>query len=282
MPGEAKTATSKSVTRQSGRRAALDPITVIAIALTAYAMTNVLHEGVGHGVACVTVGGTAIALSSVHFECDIPGNSSPSGRVVAASGTIVNFIAGAIALVTLSSVSASDKPHRYLFVWLFATINLLMGAGYFLFSGVGNIGDWAAVANGWLPPAVWRPTFAVFGFLLYFLLARISSRRLRLFVGDTEYSVRRGRQVAITAYFTGGALYCLSGWLNPLGPLLVAVSAAAASLGGASGLLWLSELLRHFKGSGDAPAFPRSYGWIGTGLVSAVVFVAVLGPGIDF
>ena len=30
---------------------------------------NVLHEGAGHGGACLLVGGKPLALSSVYFEC---------------------------------------------------------------------------------------------------------------------------------------------------------------------------------------------------------------------
>ncbi|MDH4109396.1 MAG: hypothetical protein OEW35_13870 [Gammaproteobacteria bacterium] len=262
--------------------ARLDLVTVIAIALAAFSVTNFLHEGAGHGGACVAVGGNPIALSSIHFECDIADPTGSSGRVVAAAGTIVNLIAGTIAILMLKSVSAANNPHTYFFVWLFATINLLMGAGYFLFSGAGNIGDWAVIANGLLQPAIWRPSLAIFGLLLYFLMARISSRAFRPLVGNDERSLRRGRQLAMSAYFAGGILYCVSGLFNPLGPALIAISAAAASFGGASGLLWLSELLRHFPGTGSAPDIGRSYGWIGTGVVSGAVFVALLGPGILF
>ena len=45
-----------------------DLLTVTAIALVAYAASNVLHEAVGHGGACVALGGKPLALSSVHFE----------------------------------------------------------------------------------------------------------------------------------------------------------------------------------------------------------------------
>ena len=46
-----------------------DLLTVTAIALVAYAVSNVLHEAVGHGGACVALGGKPMVLSSLHFEC---------------------------------------------------------------------------------------------------------------------------------------------------------------------------------------------------------------------
>src|SRR5216117_3547103 len=93
-------------------------------------------------------------------------------RGVAAAGTIANFIAGAFALLALMMTNPRQKPHTAYFLWLFTTLNLLMGAGYFLFSGIGRIGDWAAVARDSTSPFLWRPAMAVFGGALYFLLAR--------------------------------------------------------------------------------------------------------------
>ncbi len=255
-----------------------DRWTVIGIALLAYAIANFLHEGVGHGGACVLLGGTPQVLSSVHFECEA---GSDAMRGVAAAGTIVNFLFGAIALLALRSVPARERPHAYHFVWLFATLNLLMGAGYFLFSGAGNIGDWAVVARDTAPAFVWRPAMAVFGALLYFWLARRSARALRVLTGGDELGMARGRRFAIPAYLAGGLLYCVSGLANPVGPILVAISAAAASFGGASGLLWLTALLRHFDGPTEAVTLERSRGWIATGIVAAFLFIAVLGPGIE-
>lgn len=256
-----------------------DRLTVVGIALFAYALANILHEGVGHGGACLLFGGSPEVLSSVHFECAA---GSAAMRGIAAAGTIVNLFVGAIALLALNSIAPRENPHAWYFVWLFATLNLLMGAGYFLFSGAGNIGDWAVVAGDSLPAALWRPAMAVFGAALYFWLARCSARALRMLTGGDELRNVRGRRLAIPAYLAGGVLYCVSGLLNPVGPLLVAISAAAASFGGASGLLWLTALLRHFDGPAEPVALKRSNGWIVAGAIAAVVFIAVLGPAIEF
>jgi len=263
-------------------RQPLDLLTVIAIALVAYAIANFLHEGVGHGGACLAVGGTPQVLSSVHFECDLDASATTQRRILAAGGTMVNLIVGAFSLLVLKGIPAAQKPHSYYFFWLFATLNLLMGAGYFMFSGVGNIGDWSVFAKGLWSPLVWRPAFAVFGIVFYFLLARRLARALRPLIGDNEHSSRRARQFTLPAYFAGGLLYCISGLFNPLGPYIIAISAAAASFGGASGLLWLTALLRHFRGEGDAAALARRYDWIGAGIVLAIIFVLLLGPGIHF
>ena len=165
----------------------------------------------------------------------------------------------------------------------FTTLNLLSGAGYFLFSGVGDIGDWADVARGTMPPLVWRPAMSVFGGALYFLLARQSAQWLRSLVGSGEFSMRRAKLLTVPAYIAGGLLYCLAGLFNPVGPVLIAISAAAASFGGVSGLLWLTKFLPRGEHSpAPAAALHRSYVWIVAGCVVSLIFVAILGPSIHF
>src|SRR5215472_17289425 len=84
--------------------------TVAAIALVAYAASNVLHEGVGHGGACLALGGKPLVLSSVHFECGEQAMGALGLRGVAAAGTIVNFIAGALALAVYKTANPLHKP----------------------------------------------------------------------------------------------------------------------------------------------------------------------------
>jgi hypothetical protein len=100
-------------------------------ALVACAAPNVLHEAVGHGGACLALGGKPLVLSSVHFECGEQGMSALAIRAVAAAGTIVNFIIGALALVVFKTANPLHKPYAAYFLWLFTTLNLLSGVGYF-------------------------------------------------------------------------------------------------------------------------------------------------------
>jgi hypothetical protein len=259
-----------------------DLLTVIAIALVAYATSNILHEALGHGGACVALCGKPLVLSSVHVDCGDDAMSALARRGVAAAGTIVNFTAGAIGLVVFRATNPARKPHVAYFLWLFTTLNLLMGAGYFLFSGVGNIGDWAAVANGTVSPLIWRPAMAVFGGALYFLFARQSGHWLGALVGSDDLSMKRSRRLCVPAYFAGGLLFCLSGLFNPVGPVLIAISAAAASFGGASGLLWLTRFTPGSKRSAEPAGLERSNAWIVAGCIVSLIFVGILGPGINF
>src|ERR1700682_435374 len=82
-----------------------------------------------------------------------------------AGGTLANLIFGALFWVAARAVKQTAS-WRY-FVWLLMTFNLFEAGGYFLFSGIGNISDWAAVA-GWQPAWAWRVGLAGLGGGCYF------------------------------------------------------------------------------------------------------------------
>jgi hypothetical protein len=103
--------------------------TLVAIAIVAYALANVAHEGLGHGGACLAVGGQARSLSAIHFDCAEEGLSPAAARWLAAGGTLVNLLIGGLAWLGLRTGEPSATPGRYL-LWLLMAVNLLQAAGY--------------------------------------------------------------------------------------------------------------------------------------------------------
>jgi hypothetical protein len=97
-----------------------------------------LHEGLGHGVVAWLRGDIPTELTSNHLSSLHP------DRWAEAGGTLVNLLAGALA----ASRHAGNRPNPRYFFWIFAALNLLPGAGYFLFSGILGIGNWNAVTRG--------------------------------------------------------------------------------------------------------------------------------------
>lgn len=254
-----------------------DLLTIASIAIVATVIADFIHEGLGHGGMCLASGGLPLMLSTVHFEC------SADARLVAAGGTIANLIFGVLFWFTARAVKRSPS-WRYFF-WLLMTFNLFQAGGYFLFSGIGNIGDWAIVVAGWQPAWAWRMGLAALGIVTYFFIfVPLSLRELCPFLGkDAKMRVRRARQLAVTPYLIAGVLACLAGALNPVGPLLILVSAAAASFGGNSGLAWMWKLLygpRFPSTEFQMPEIRRSWGWIIAAVVLAMGFIAGLGPGL--
>ncbi len=109
------------------------------MAVLASAVATLLHEGVGHGLTAWFRGDIPTELTSNHLSSMRP------DRWVDSGGTLVNLFAGTISL--LASRVANSANLRY-FLWILAALNLLPGAGYFLFSGIFGFGDWQEVIRG--------------------------------------------------------------------------------------------------------------------------------------
>jgi len=258
-----------------------DPFTVGAIAILAYMLGNVLHEGLGHGGACLLDGARPLVISSVHFEC------SQESRLVMAGGTLVNFLAGGVFFL-LGRLTGPRYPRLKYFFWICMTVNLYTATGYFLFSGIGGIGDWGDFIEGLGPRWLWRVGLTIFGATAYLLAARTSLLELRPLIGsDKEQRFRRAVRLSAIPYFTGGTLLCIAGSLNPKGAILILISAAASTFGGTSALMWTPQMLK----SGTLiptgpPAEPmpiqRSWPLIVAACAIAIAFIGVLGPSVRF
>lgn len=259
----------------------LDSLTVAATALLAYMLGSLLHEGAGHGGACLLVSGQPLVLSSVHFECN------RDTRLVDAGGTLMNFMAAAVFFL-LGRLTTREHPRWKYFFWIAMTINLFTATGYFLFSGIGGIGDWADFMHSVQPQWLWRVGMAIFGAAAYLAAAWVSVRELRPLIGsDITQRYRRALRLSFIPYFSGGALMCLAGACNPKGAILILISAAASTFGGTSGLLWDTQWLRSASMIPPGPpseALPlrRSWALVTATAAAVVTFVALIGPGVRF
>ncbi len=261
----------------------LDRTTLIAISALAYALANVVHEGLGHGGACILLGAKPTMFNAIFFNYDETTASHTVQRIISAAGSIVNVIVG-LPLVTLLRSRAPLSPRWRYFLWLFCAVNLLTAFGYLLFSGIGGIGDWARVIQGIRPAWLYRLVLVVAGGLLYFVIApRLLMPALDPFLGrDPDARVARARRLSLLPYVTGAGTLILAGLLNPLGMRIVLISAAAASLGGTSLLAWYPAIPRPPSAyATDTPlGITRSIPWIASAAIAMVFFVFVLGPGI--
>ena len=266
-----------------------DWVTIAAVAALTYALASVVHEGLGHGGACLIVGGIPRELSSMDFDCDPHGLGAAAEKMVAAGGTIANLMFGLGALALYRRTPATSSPLGRFSVWLFAAVNLMQGTGYFLFSGVGGIGDWAVVIDGLEPSWLWRGVLALSGAALYFVTTLYLFNALGPFIGAARPErYRRALGLATVSYIAGGALSLLAGFRNPAGLALVAISGAAASLGGTSGLAWGPQMLRGAptalvdSPANDPPVIARSWPVIAIAGAASVVFILILGHGVHF
>jgi hypothetical protein len=257
-------------------------LTVGAVAILAYVIANVLHEGVGHAGACLALGCEPVTLTTAYFEGDSSGLDPAAPRLISAAGTLVNLTAGGIFLKLHRRLRQAPGTLRY-FLWLSFTVNLLVATGYPLFSGALGVGDWMRVVEGWGEVGLWRLGLAAAGLLLYAGAVWVSLRELSRLVGPRNSDrVGRGVRLTVPAYLIGSLASTLGALLNPAGAAFVLTS-AAAHFGGTSGLAWMAQVL-HSKGlSSESPApvrIEQSWPWIIAAAAALLVHVAILGPGV--
>lgn len=243
--------------------------TIVSMAVIASAAATLLHEGVGHGVTAWLRGDTVTALTSNHLSAE------PMDRWVEAGGTLVNLAAGALAL-TASRAAGRRASTRY-FLWLLAALNLLPGAGYFLFSGVFGFGDWFEVIRGLPHEVVLRVGMTLFGAMLYVGVVKMLAVAVRPFVGNPRVYNTVGR----LPYYAACAFSCVAGAFDPLGWRLLVMSTIPAAFGGSSGLMWADSLMPKNAGEEELRV-GRSRGWWVAAVVIGVGYVVVLGRGIKF
>jgi hypothetical protein len=258
-----------------------DKLTLIAISALACIVQDVLHEGLGHGGTAWLSGARQLTMSTVALQSDI------ETRWISANGTVVNLIFAAIFWLFLLKPRRYGPATRYFLVLAMAG-NLFTGTGYFLFSGVLNFGDWAAVIQGFQPHWAWQLGLVVLGIISYYASMLLVAAQLKPFQGQLESS--RLRVVCWTPYFTDGILAGLGGLLNPLGLFFVIASALPSTLGANAGLLSLPGLMNNLPGLSQrrlseqeqvGPVSP-SAAWITTGAVCSLLFIVVLGRGITW
>lgn len=248
--------------------------TVCAISLLAGILANVLHEGLGHAATALLLGAPSGVLSTVAWSSDF------DSRLVAAGGTLANLAAGAAFWLALRSMRTASVRVRF-FLLTGLAFNLFDGTGYFLFSGVTDFGDWAAVIAGLRAHGLWRALLVTVGVASYFWAVLVVGGALVRYVGVPRNEPRRLRRLTFLPYFTSIFLATAGGLLNPLGIRLLWESALPATAGGLSGLLWL----RHYIPRGALPerrsdGIDRDNRWISVALALSAAFILVLGRGL--
>lgn len=151
-------------------------LTIVSIAVVAAVAGSLLHEGLGHGVTAWLRGDLVTEWTSNHL------NAMRSDRLVDAGGTLVNLAVGAASLA--GSYASGKRANLRYFLWFLAAINLLNGAGYFLFSGVLGAGDWAELILGMQQTMAIRVGMAVLGAALYLLVVRMLAVAVHPYVAE--------------------------------------------------------------------------------------------------
>ena len=257
---------------------------LVAVSLCVYIVSNIGHEIGGHASACVAVGAKLKTISANYIECNADGVTPFAHGLEKAAGSTVNLVLFLLAQLSLRIGAQSGSLSRYS-VWLMSSVNSLQAAGYLLFSGLMNVGDWAGIAEYAGQPIAVRAALTVIGAGLYLAFIRLSLRQLQEFVGLEGQRARLSKVLCLLPYLAGGLSYVLASLLSPIGVSVLFISAVAASFGGTSALAWMYDLPEKYKFPLAATAMksqPFSLPWVSAATVLTVFFVVVLGRSISF
>lgn len=242
-----------------------------------------IHEHAGHTLACAALGGHVTELGAFYADCEYASLSDMGNRFVALAGPLISFITGCIGLAFFKRVSRSNTQLKF-FMWHFATVNLMIAAGYMLFSGVAGIGDLGSGQYGvfyqFQPEWVYRVVLSIIGLASYYWVIRVSIQKMDSFIGGEGLErVNRAQMISLVSYLTGGLVAVLIGLLNPYGLFIVLAASVASSMGGTSGLAWMMQLLDRKKNTGDSPfTMDRNWRWIISSVVFVIAYAIIVGP----
>jgi hypothetical protein len=248
-------------------------LTIVAIAVVAYAAADVAHELLGHAVVAALSGVKALSISSVAVQTD------RSSRAVAAAGTIANVLIGLVVFALLARRRRFNADNYAL--WLFGCVGV-MNCGYLIFSALFDSGDWAVVIAGWHPPWLWRLGLAIVGVIWYAVAIWLAEHTAGGWVSSGEVSKRDLGRLMIVSYIAGGMLLVLAAALNPIGFRYVAISGVGGSFGLTCGLLRIPGAVGSHSGRPATATKPLAFEpvWVTVAVVVAILFVGVLGPGV--
>jgi hypothetical protein len=231
-----------------------DSATVVAIC----------HETLGHGLACLGLGGHVRLLASIWFRCSI------YAPIIDAGGPLGNLIAGLLALGLLGYIRPGST--RRLFLFMFGALNLFWFTAQLAYESLTHThDDWYWLLQS--APAIWRPVGAAVGAGGYILTGQWLRVLLRKQGGPTGDAIRLAYAAAAASAVVAGLMWqperlhsALQGFLTlgipPLGLLRVARASANAERDGAFG------------------SVARSWIWICACAVLFVMFLSIQARGL--
>ena len=251
--------------------------TVLAVGVVSFAAVTVVHEAVGHGVACVLAGGEALAVSSTELRCDGP--EGAARLVVTAAGSVANVAVGLAAIAVGIALGPARSIWAYV-LWLFGATNLFHAGCYMLIGPVASFGDWSHVARSLEPVPVWIIGITALGYGLNVAGSRLAGHPMWQPLLGVDAEQRRTRMQLLTGLPLAAALVVsiAAGLLSPLQPRYALLTAVVAPFV----LVLLIRLPAPPKSDQPAPpvVIAASWAWMAAGAIVGLGFVLILGPGL--
>ncbi|HKP36442.1 MAG TPA: hypothetical protein VJT71_06260 [Pyrinomonadaceae bacterium] len=285
----------------------IDLLTVISVAVIAYAGLNVAHEIVGHCGMALVMGTKCTILSSTN----IPLATFPPTwkyNIIVAAGSTANFALGLVCLGLLRRAQTHRLPQAVMtstgppltqvvltsrarplpravltyFLWLLMAVNLLLASTYIAVAPIIKFGDSYILIQNLPGQMFWRPAVALAGAIAWWFSFRLCRIELARLVGIEGREARAiAWRLVLPAYLTGGVLTVTSALFSQLDQKIAQLEAAGGTFGLTIWLLLLPFFLPQIQTADREPLIiPRRIGWIVVGALTAVIFIGVLGRGI--
>jgi hypothetical protein len=254
----------------------------VGIAALAISFTVAFHEAV-HVLACVVVGGD-LRGTALYASCE--STTEMQAKLVIVSAPGYNFLVGLLAW-HLFRHSRNRSSESQFFIWLFMLMNWFYFAGYFVFSGLTNIGDWSIVIEGWQPIWLWRVLMALVGVLLFVFFVRQGLKEFgKVACEHADQHFQCLNRLCLLSYIISFLVILFAGFFCPYGLTSLPVTATLfAVLGALSPFLLMMRWFRtdRFAKLAEEPLeIHRRWRWIVTSLVVVFVYVFVAGRTLYF
>ena len=248
-----------------------DLATALAIGVIASVAQFVVHEIVGHGAACVLVGGRILAVAPLWMRCSV------DDRLMVLAGPMANLVAGAVCWAVLRAFAPRSAGLR-LFLWLSVAFQWLVAAGYLAVGAASGFGDWPVILpalSPW-PARASAIAVAVGGYVLALrALARVGVQRLGASLVEERRLTRLGLHPALGAAAVAVLAELVGRRFQPLG-LVLAVGCTAVV---GWSLLAVPRFVAPRAADGDEGLLlHRSRAWILGGVAAALGFIVLVGP----
>lgn len=246
-----------------------DTATVCALAVIAMCVVTAAHEALGHGGACLLLGGQIALLSSSVFRCGLH-----SGWIDPA-GPAMNLLAGFLALIVRQAMPPGFAKAR-LVLLLVTAFSFFWEGGYLMRAMILRDGDlyfFLQFLKG--EPALWMRAAGFFiGLAIYLLTSRSTSRALA-----GMFDIHEARRVARTAWIAAVIAAGVAAALYRSAPLWPDLRDALLEIGLASMPLLFIPRANEYAPQARA-IIARSVPVIGVAVVVFAAFTLTLGRGI--
>jgi hypothetical protein len=257
-----------------------DRLTVIAIAVIAYAGVNITHEIIGHCGTAALLGNKCLVISSTY----IPRAREPlawKDNVIIAAGSAANWTIGLVCFGILRAWQTARPALRY-FLWLSMCVNLFLPSTYVAVAPIIKFGDSYILIRDLPGQWFWRGALVSAGACICWLSLRLSRAELGRLIGRGGRAARGvAWELVAPAYVAGGVVTVTSGLFSRLEFKVAQLEAAGGTFGLTAWLLLLPLSIPKSPATTEHPfVLPRSIWWVVAGALTGLTFIGVLGPGI--